>query len=37
MGKVGGVHPTAPLKLNYERFARCGGMEDQAGAAKTSN
>jgi hypothetical protein len=37
MGKVGEVRPKFPFKLNYDGFARCGGMEDQAGAAKPSN
>src|SRR5262249_5812699 len=31
LGSVGGIHATAPLKLNDERFARRGGMKDQAG------
>jgi hypothetical protein len=37
IGKVGEVRPELPFKLNYDGFVRCGGVEDQAGAAKTSN
>jgi hypothetical protein len=37
MGKVGEVRPKFPFELNYHGFARCGRMEDQAGAAKPSN
>jgi len=37
IGKVGEVRPKFPFKFDYDGFARCGGTEDQAGAAQTSN